>query len=394
VNVDCGHNWEREFLDNQLTRTFRLTTYKEHREKVLIDRERSRLPATQEDALRYKRAVETMKLCSEEEIRLLEQLETIQNQLYQVQNRKYDARRVTRSFGAYIIDNNTTVDEHAKTFIKACPASDCKGFLSTAWKCGMCEQWTCPDCHDLKGRDKNVEHTCDPDKVATAHLLSKDSKSCPKCGVSITKIDGCDQMFCTVCNTGFNWRTGKIASGPIHNPHYFEWLRTQGREPTQANAGAGVPNCEINLDRRIINILDPYRCSGVRFSEKNPSKQYLLKVWRFMREIEDTNRREINLDDKFLQLRVRFMANEITEDEWKTLLQRQEKDVNFQRTVRQVREVFVQASRDIIRQILNNDYIIDDICNQVREIIAYCNECFTNISKRFGRKVPKFFETP
>ena len=65
VNPECGHGYNREFLDGEshgynrefldgeLTSTFRLKTYKAHREKVLSDRERARFPSTQEDVHAY-----------------------------------------------------------------------------------------------------------------------------------------------------------------------------------------------------------------------------------------------------------------------------------------------------------------------------------------------------
>jgi len=243
VNVECDRGWERNFLDAEFTTTFRLKTYKEHREKVLADREKSRLPTAQEDAaaLRAAKAARAdaeikLEAAREESRRISRELDKAYRQCHYIE-------RTIETYGRERIPNQAesseapvaAVKKQAVAFVKPCPADGCKGFLSTAWKCGLCDLYTCPDCHDLKGavRDDPTHH-CDAEKVATATLLNREARACPKCGVSICKIEGCDQMWCTQCNTGFNWRTGKMADGPVHNPHYFEWLRSQGRDPATA----------------------------------------------------------------------------------------------------------------------------------------------------------------
>ena len=114
-------------------------------------------------------------------------------------------------------------------FIKACPSPECRGFLSSQWKCGICQNFTCPDCHEIKGPERDCGHVCDENAKATATLLANDTKSCPNCGTGIYKIEGCDQMWCTECHTAFSWRTGRIENN-IHNPHYYEWMRRNGGE--------------------------------------------------------------------------------------------------------------------------------------------------------------------
>jgi ribosomal protein S15P/S13E len=84
-----------------------------------------------------------------------------------------------------------TIETARRVFVRACPAGDCRGFLSQAWKCGMCDNWTCPECHEVKGKEKDGPHVCDPNNVETAKLLAKDSRPCPKCASVIFKIDGC-----------------------------------------------------------------------------------------------------------------------------------------------------------------------------------------------------------
>ena len=111
-----------------------------------------------------------------------------------------------------------------RAFVRACPVNECRGFLSTAWKCGVCATWVCSKCHEVKAEQRDAGHGCNPDSVATAELLAKDTKPCPSCAAGIFKIAGCDQMWCTSCNTGFDWKSGKrIETNRIHNPHFFEY---------------------------------------------------------------------------------------------------------------------------------------------------------------------------
>ena len=413
VNTDCGQGWTREFLDAEMTRTFRLDTYKSHREKVLADREKARLPATQEDAAAYKAAAEEHERIESECSELKHEIQRLQIQLDMCERRKYRVQQTVNTFGR-IKPNETRAAGGAgaaaatatatatAVFVRPCPAPDCKGFLSTSWKCGLCNLWSCPDCHELKGESReNPDHVCDPDKVASAALIEKESKPCPKCGARICKIDGCDQMWCTSCNTGFSWRTGAIANGPIHNPHYFAWLaRNGGAAPAAAaaaagGAGGGAPRCDADLDTRIARALYGvhhygYHRSSPMLRSAPPENGYLMEVWRIMREIQDYRRRDHeNNDEVFRIMRVRYMTGELTEAEWQIALQRAEKDANFSLARNQVQEMFVATVRDVIRQILEPGANRISICWQVQELIDFCNKSFVAIEKRFGRKLAK-----
>ena len=384
INPECSRGYEREFLDSELTRSFRLETYKAHREKVLSDRERARMPATQEDVHAYNEAKDIEREESEQLRRLGERIHALHLLQMEHSSKVYHAKRVLESHGRQRMPAQNTVapeQTERQSFVKPCPADGCMGFLSSAWKCGLCDKWTCPDCHELKGPSRDTEHTCDPGKVLTAQLLQREAKGCPKCGVQICKIEGCDQMWCTNCNTGFNWRTGKLANGPVHNPHYFDWLRTQGQHPNTTQEQPG--NCDRTMDRNVMFALRESR------TESPVDGNYLCEVWRMMREAEDPYaNREQNYEDIFRVLRVRYMAGEITEEDWKTNLQRNEKDSHFQHAKSQVKEVFVQASRDIIRQVLRDGRDLAQIRKQVEELLAYCNTSYATISKRFNRKTP------
>ena len=121
----------------------------------------------------------------------------------------------------------------------------CRGFLSSAWKCGLCETWTCPKCFDVLGKEKECGHECDPNNVESAKLIKKETRNCPSCAIPIFKIEGCDQMWCTQCHIAFSWKSGLRVNGVVHNPHFYQWQRAGGgAAPIQtpgAQACGGLP---------------------------------------------------------------------------------------------------------------------------------------------------------
>ena len=385
VNTECDRGWERNFLDSEMTSTFRLKTYKEHREKVLADREKSKLPATQADAAEVRAALALKTAADARYAKAAEESRRINLELMAAMRVQNAISRVVDSYGReHYVDPTAPAAaaeapkaKAAAVFVKPCPAPDCKGFLSTAWKCGLCDKYTCPDCHDLKGLlREDPAHRCDPDKVATATLLKAEAKSCPKCGVSICKIEGCDQMWCTQCNTGFSWRTGKMAAGPVHNPHYFDWLRSQGRDPTANPLQNGCA-----ADRDIIRALN-----GPLW--RTPIHCYLAEAWRLMLEAEDTARVENqDNDEKMRVMRVKFMLGELAEADWQHMLQRQEKNVRFAVAKAQVAQVFAGGAREIISQILTDGCDKKKVKQQVEDLVKYCNACYGDIEGQFNRKI-------
>jgi len=176
MNNDCDRQWTPEFISNHFTKKFVNIDLKSHFEKVLFDKQRALMPSTQP-------IIENI-LKEEEYMRKITDAANIvkkaKDKMYEIQIEFNEFRNRSK--------NNT---ENRATFIRACPVEQCKGFLSSQWKCGLCQNWTCPTCHEVKGLVRDCDHTCDPDNVATANLLNSDTKPCPKCGEGIFKIDGC-----------------------------------------------------------------------------------------------------------------------------------------------------------------------------------------------------------
>lgn len=194
----CRRAWSRAVLSNVCTKTFLNGTYFKYRQDILLNREKSYMPQLQEAARREKRA------------RDLEKEDTTLAKEYAILVAEYNTKlsKITLERGALYRrisnvragrdeatgarpDGTTDVKEDRAKFVRRCTANECKGFLSSVWKCGLCNVWVCPDCFEVKGADKDVEHTCKAEMLETAKLIRKDTKPCPACGEMIMKTEGC-----------------------------------------------------------------------------------------------------------------------------------------------------------------------------------------------------------
>jgi hypothetical protein len=379
--MSCRALWNREFLDLTFTKAFIGREYRAHRERVLFEREYAMLPASQFMVEHWKRAQDlrgeipgmTARIAA-----LKIELETLTNQKTRANNElrvieMHEYRRGLR---------NGDSSSERRQFVKACPAEACRGFLSTAWKCGTCNVRVCPDCHVIKEDD---EHVCKPDDVATATLLRKDTKGCPSCATMITKIDGCDQMWCTQCHTAFSWRTGAIETSVVHNPHFYEWQRRQngGVAPRVPGDNGGCGNAGLMP----IYLMETH---PVFKKEHHDIKQFMRRTHRLLTHTEAVtiqayrNRREDNAD-----LRLYYLVGAITEKDWKQKLHQREKKAIRNDATRQVIEAFVEVGKILFGDFLMERASGSDVVGQIEKLIDYTNENITALEKRFSVKIEK-----
>jgi hypothetical protein len=227
--MNCHKELQREFLVEKFTQKFVTQDWKKHREQIMFQRERALLPTRQPIAEMVRRK-DVLKRDSDDLLKQINELRTRQNQCQrEIGNIEYRVR-VGPAADAYMnpqLGVSTSAGPHTSTFIRPCPntANDCRGFLSTQWKCNLCNMWACKDCHEIKGTTQDAHHECNPNNLASAKLIDTETRPCPKCGARVFKISGCNQMFCTACNDcAFDWVTGRVET-IIHNPHYFEFQR-------------------------------------------------------------------------------------------------------------------------------------------------------------------------
>jgi len=220
--MECHKEFQREFLVDSFTLKFVSKDWKEHRERVMLQKERALLPTRQPVAEMVKRKNDLNIQCNT----ILEQINALRSQHYVCTTEKNRLEHRIRVGPAADASLPASQREHA-AFVRPCPntAANCRGFLSTQWKCNLCSMWTCKDCHEMKGDAQDTPHVCNADNLASAKLIDAETRACPKCGARVYKISGCNQMFCTACNDcAFDWVTGRVET-VIHNPHYYEFQR-------------------------------------------------------------------------------------------------------------------------------------------------------------------------
>lgn len=374
--MNCKKPWSRQITIEKFGKTFVDKQYKKRREDVLYEREKGMFPATQPYI--------------EKEL----QSEELDKEIYQIDKQIRELTYLKNSLREqkYIFDNKKEVDK--KLFIRPCSLNGCKGFLSSQWKCGICKNYTCNDCLENIGQSKNNdEHKCDPNNIETAKMLLNETKPCPKCGSRIFKIEGCDQMFCTACHTPFSWKTGKIEQGRIHNPHYFEWLKNENkteRPMGEILCGRDVDHNFVSRIRRLCGYIARKNFLGEKLLYILENSQRLIH----MREVElprwNTDRLRENL-----ALRISFMRNKITEDNFKITIQKREKEREKKNDISNVINLFLSCSVDILYRFLSeiekNDYrklvTENPFYDELEKLRLYCNNCFENISSFYNCKI-------
>ncbi len=375
--MGCKTLWNREFVDSFCTKYFRRTELRRHRENVLFEREKALMPQSQKEV---ERVIAIRKLRRE--------ARRLRNSLIELYQRNHISFPVTnedlqnhpailefhRDLEAIYIQlerlrNSTDTFHNEPTkFIRKCPHEECKGFLNEEYFCGLCSNRFCRDCNELLTED----HTCNPETVKTMKLLNKDSKSCPKCGTVIHKTSGCAQMWCPDCHTAFDWRTGEIVTGRIHNPHYIEFKRKGGtsREHGDIPCG-GIPTYrelrEVGSSNDIMNL-----ASYIFYAERE--NMYI--------DVEPVNN---------LSLRVSYMLNELDEKDFKIFLQRQEKFKDKMIDLSSIYEMLTHSGGDLLRQFIIDPERETEIIDMIKKLFSYANEVFTNIRTRYNCVTPKNF---
>jgi hypothetical protein len=445
--MNCKKGWNLDLLEKFYTKKFCNEDYRKYRNDKLFENEKSMLPATQpyveieiktrkinlqiieiQDKIKqHEKKINEIDMENEPYIERL-----IKTGLERQEIAKYRVQIDTHVLIRNFITHKKVSDSERRAFIKACPATDCKGFLSTKWKCGVCDTAVCNNCNEIKVEE--TEHTCKEENILSMRLLSKDSKSCPKCAAMIFKIDGCDQMYCVECHTPFSWKTGQIVSGTIHNPHYYEYLRRSGKEVPRA-IGDNPNQCDDGLvayqvlQPNIVAICSKYKNSKNEYlpqfingniynrnartygyynaSGSVPPESILLDDGMFkayakkITHILNIHQKAVHIsnveipryrpqvinEDTNRNLRVQYMMNELTENNFKSILGTRDKIREKSNENTLIFQTLISVMTDLLREASYPRTTIQklsEIYNNFSELKDYINDCFGKVGKRYN----------
>jgi hypothetical protein len=90
-----------------------------------------------------------------------------------------------------------------------------------------------------------------------------------------------------------------------------------------------------------------------------------------------------------LEMRIRYLMNEITEDEMKQALQRREKAACKNRDIRGILQMFVDTTADQLRQfVLEPQTRADEVYDILERLREYYNRTIHKIGHRYNNVVP------
>ena len=129
---NCKRGWDRAFQYDNFGNKWINNNYKKYRKSLLLEREKARMPETQPKVETY------MKLIDYREE--LKKLIAIENDIKEALSK---AKMNTNALRTKIfnIEKGNYEEVEKKKFVMKCPNDGCRGFLSTKWKCGVCQEF-------------------------------------------------------------------------------------------------------------------------------------------------------------------------------------------------------------------------------------------------------------
>ena len=326
--MNCKTQWSNEFINKNLQKTFLKTGYYTNIENRLLLKEKLLFRETRNKIfikklrtdLKSQLDVSNLVLNTLlKEYNIISFIDNISHKLDLIKRIRVQSK-VTRNIKLKINNLGSNIKKYNVNFY--CFNKSCNGMLDPDFKCLDCKKHFCMQCFQIKSEN----HVCKKKDLQTVNEIYKNAKQCPGCNNFISKISGCDEMFCTRCKTAFSWSKGIILiKEQIHNPHYSDYLRNiKETSCVQINLdliGFKIKYGEIRkLSAFILNNRDDLLLL-YNITKRNPIKKILKTLIKFSERLNDEldywNR--LSKDDND-DIREKFLLGEINEKQFKRIL--------------------------------------------------------------------------
>jgi hypothetical protein len=254
------------------------------------------------------------------------------------------------------------------------------------------------------GPTRDTDHTCLQENIETAKLLDHDSKPCPKCASLIFRISGCPQMFCTNCHTGFNWNTGKIMGFErFHNPHYFAYRVQQNQINENEDLDCRVmPPIETIIGREKRILFDSLSDEIKSQYNNNIRTNDLRTLYKIKCSIKTIVNIHSHVENQIIQnqlqpigniaetnrpLRIQYLINEISEDDFRIMLQRQEKMENKKHDNLLVCQMFCMTVIDLVHRFMRDVETVEqyiELLHEFQELRTYVQNTLETVGKTYN----------
>lgn len=237
--ISCNIKYTHQTSKTILTKKFLKITFNNHKKQLLFNEQISLLPET----MFYAYIIKDITKKENEDRDIIQQLLNISKQMPKknitiirkiISNQSIDLTKQDKYVKLYfelflkhkdIIIQLEDLRERLKNNnpknITKCPICP-DGYLNQHYICMSCDSVVCKKC--LISIDGIINHECDKNILENIKTIKNTSKKCPKCSIFVSKIDGCNQMFCSNCKTCFDWETSNIIHKNVHNVDFFRTL--------------------------------------------------------------------------------------------------------------------------------------------------------------------------
>lgn len=400
--MSCSKVWSREFVMEKMDRKWVRTSFLPHMGVLIMEQEKMLLPSTQGDAATTLkiRSLQAEVSCMPTNAKLERLFKKEPEALALALEEKRERRSVLRLQIDELKDSQEPANKRSTkevaaplpVYVMKCPCGTCRGYVSEDYVCGTCNMQVCKKCHVATPRHTQAEteankskpkanpaHKCNADDVASAKLIQRDTKQCPKCMTPIFKISGCAQMFCTQCQTAFDWETGKIEMGIMHNPHFFDWLAAN-KDNNQQQVVEEVACGElVNVNVYVARVQHAY-----------PQKvRNLMMIYRSLIHLQAEVAPEFVLDrvkDNH-DLRVGFLVKDISDREWATKLMNREKRRMKIKAFKDLVDLEITILTDFVRQVMYTREF-EAVLEQFGKMCMFHHTAIERIALVYGGSIP------